>query len=739
MVVVVDSRPRLASVPTLLALGALLLVVFAPGKAGATWDNARLHHLEKLYGKGSALLQEAEKASAAGKSETNIANLLETHLYDSIKGMVSASGESVVSGQTNSDSQGNHMLKGQGKGRGGGRVLGKGKGKGKGKDKEESKMSMEEKVQARLTQKLLGETHAQEWAKMQAKHMAKSATAQQQKETMRIQAQAHMAAREEMRVLHKMAHDMHRAQKATAASLPKLELNPRLTKAIPKPLTEDEKLMLMLRDPDRYAQYGADEPADPARPNTTDTVRVEPSPAAATPGNRSAPHPTRQSPPMGRAQLLKEQQAKVDAAAGNAPSNGTAPKAPAAAPAHEDPQPRGRLDLLKEQQAKVEAAAPSTPPANRTARGARAAPALHVAEKLRAYHAGRNATKKAKEELAKKTPKVAPSAFLDLSSFLDVSSPVRRKAAGGGSHRNHHVVRFHHAAPSFWPKKRTIKPRPQQMPRFSAELEDVSVAMKDMAKKAFEHPFWNTRPKVRPSRANAPPANSPPGHGWPQEMRFARAQQQQQQAPRMQQQAPPMPAQANRPPPMADNPFGYNDVNGQGNNRLSTPDFSRQAGGMPGAPNGGGLPPTRTSANRPADPMAGNIGPSGGNPFAGTMPPPSAVKYEYGSANRAGGRIHMGNGRRPPPPPPPAVPPPPPVGQRSRSMPMPMVQLPPGAGGGAPRSKGGVDTSFLPSAGKGESMPPPSPMPPQQAAAVSRGGTVMAPSVVTTVPYQGRL
>ena len=79
MVVVVDSRPRLASVPTLLALGALLLVVFARGKAGATWDNARLHHLEKLYGKGSALLQEAEKASAAGKSETNIANLLETH------------------------------------------------------------------------------------------------------------------------------------------------------------------------------------------------------------------------------------------------------------------------------------------------------------------------------------------------------------------------------------------------------------------------------------------------------------------------------------------------------------------------------------------------------------------------------------------------------------------------------------------------------------------------------------
>ena len=72
-------------------------------------------------------------------------------------------------------------------------------------------------------------------------------------------------------VLSRMEKDLHKAQRATAASLPKLELNPRLARKSPKLLTEDEKLLEMLKHPERYVEktVDLDHPAIPAKPNQT--------------------------------------------------------------------------------------------------------------------------------------------------------------------------------------------------------------------------------------------------------------------------------------------------------------------------------------------------------------------------------------------------------------------------------------------------------------------------------------
>ena len=130
----------------------------------------------------------------------------------------------------------------------------------------------------------------------------------------------------------------------------------------------------------------------------------------------------------------------------------------------------------------------------------------------------------------------------------------------------------------------------------------------------------------------------------------------------------------------------------------------------------------------------------GGNPFAGKMPPPSAVKYTYGKD------ASNSQGLRPPPPPPAAAPPPPPVGQGSRAMPLANGPQPVKAG-----SSSGINPAFLPQTSKGSNSnkpitapPPPLPMAPQQAgAAANNGGAkpVMSPSVVMTIPIRrgGRL
>ena len=138
-----------------------------------------------------------------------------------------------------------------------------------------------------------------------------------------------------------------------------------------------------------------------------------------------------------------------------------------------------------------------------------------------------------------------------------------------------------------------------------------------------------------------------------------------------------------------DSPFGYNDLNSQlgrdaakdfqdvrnENNAAAARNapsfgapggrFSPGSGGLE-SPANGGLPSMATSNTRPSDPTIG-VGSSGGNPFAGKMPPPSAVKYTYGKDAR------NSQGLRPPPPPPAAAPPPPPVGQGSRAMPLAMA------------------------------------------------------------------
>ena len=166
--------------------------------------------------------------------------------------------------------------------------------------------------------------------------------------------------------------------------------------------------------------------------------------------------------------------------------------------------------------------------------------------------------------------------------------------------------------------------------------------------------------------------------------------------------------------------------------------FSSGSGGLE-SPANGGLPSMATSNTRPSDPTIG-VGSSGGNPFAGKMPPPSAVKYTYGKD------ASNSQGLRPPPPPPAAAPPPPPVGQGSRAMPLANGPQPVKAG-----SSSGINPAFLPQTSKGSNSnkpitapPPPLPMAPQQAgAAANNGGAkpVMSPSVVMTIPIRrgGRL
>ena len=668
-------------------LSVVLSVTFWAHPCYAAWENARLYHLHRSQGQDRAFLQEQE--SAGGRSETHVANMLEAHLLDSIKGMVDAGGESTIVGKARG--KGNSMLSGQGAGA----LHGKGRGSSATKGRGREKAAGAEQAGAAGDARLHMESHAQTWAKTQAQAMAKAATAQQAKETARLQTEAALAAHDEMKVLTQLQMDMHHAQKATAASLPKLELNPRLNRGAPRLLTEDEKLLAMLKHPERYVDARHDiDGGKHGHPTYTFSAAIAARPSAPTGKKMPATSPPSTVPPVvDKAKLLAEQQDAVAAAAPRASrtDGNSSRRSVVVEPAH---KPVGHLP-----------------------------PHRHVMKALKEHHVAKNMTIAAAKKAAHST---MPSAFMDLASFLDLGVPLMErtpKAKSTTTHfRNKHVVHRHKAAPSFWPQKRSIGKRtPPPLPRFSEELQEVSdSALANVAKEAFRHPFWNSRPAKQE-------------HEWPSGMGHSSHSDQRPVAP----QRPPPSQQQPTPqrPRTIDDPFGANDVNAPAVPVMETPRQPPAAGGLEGAANGG-LPSMATSAKRPPDPRAPNgVGPSGGNPFAGSMAPPSAVQYEYGSKGQVG--VPTAGGRRPPPPPPAAPLPPPPVGQGSNAMPMPMVQMP-GAAGPHPTDnshggKGGVDSSFLP-------PPPLTPMSPQQAGSAPRAGGVMAPSVVTTVPFgRGRL
>ena len=210
-----------------------------------------------------------EKDSSLGRSETHIANMLESHLLSQVKGMVDAHGEVHIEseGKSQDSFHSSDLLKGQGRGHG----ANTGKGRNRHKGRHKSKMSASERQRAELENRLRMATHAKTWAKTQARAMAKAAAAQQAKERQRLRAEAAAAAHDELMVLSRMERDLHKAQRATAASLPKLELNPRLARQSPRPLSEDEKLLEMLKHPERYVEKNIDldDPAIPAKPNST--------------------------------------------------------------------------------------------------------------------------------------------------------------------------------------------------------------------------------------------------------------------------------------------------------------------------------------------------------------------------------------------------------------------------------------------------------------------------------------
>ena len=126
---------------------------------------------------------------------------------------------------------------------------------------------------------------------------------------------------------------------------------------------------------------------------------------------------------------------------------------------------------------------------------------------------------------------------------------------------------------------------------------------------------------------------------------------------------------------------------------------AREVGGGERVPQG--LPSVSISSSPPVDPTLSSS--SGGDPFAGQMPPPSGVKYTYGSNEKLGGS------GLPPPPPPPSTPPPP----RMFGSPPPVSspyalrhEMEEQAGRvPAPIGEDGIDHSFLPRAPVAKKVP----------------------------------
>jgi hypothetical protein len=654
-----------------------------------------------------------EQDLSLGKSETHVANMLESHLFSQIKGMVDAHGETSIQNQGKTDTKfhSSDLLKGQGKGKGRHRNRHKGKNK--------VKMTESQRQAAQLENRLKMETHAKTWAKTQARAMAKAAAAQQAKETQRLRAEAAAAAHDELMVLSRMEMDLHKAQRATAASLPKLELNPRLARKAPKLLTEDEKLLEMLKHPERYVEkhVDLDHPAIPARPNKTIPLITD--------------------------KLLKAVDDIMDS------SNKSTPTAINTNKKNINSNSSSGKSQGNKNQSNIDEAKHAK----------HIAIARHVVEKIQRHHQHK---KNISEE--HKKPHARATSFINLASFLNLDASIlnghslehlRPKKATNHHYRKHHLLRHHAAAPTFWPKRRKVIKKASDM-RFRQGKADVSKNMKSLVNKVFSHPFWHSRPTAQ------------------QQMQQKQAQQQQQQI-RFQQQYMKQNGQffstrgqspqqqynngnvggysgnrgQQRQPQRKntmDSPFGFNDLNSQlGNDAArdfqnvrndnnaaaarNSNNFGSGSGGLE-SPANGGLPSMATSNTRPTDPTIG-VGSSGGNPFAGKMPPPSAVKYSYGQDAR------NSRGLRPPPPPPAAVPPPPPVGQGSNAMPGPHP-VKPGS------SSNSINSAFLPQTPQAgakpiSAPPPPLPMAPQHAG-VAGGGNgpkpVMSPSVVTTIPFK---
>jgi hypothetical protein len=149
---------------------------------------------------------------------------------------------------------------------------------------------------------------------------------------------------------------------------------------------------------------------------------------------------------------------------------------------------------------------------------------------------------------------------------------------------------------------------------------------------------------------------------------------------------------------------------------------AREVGGGERVPQG--LPSVSISSSAPVDPTLSSS--SGGDPFAGQMPPPSGVEYTYGSNEKLGGS------GLPPPPPPPSTPPPP----RTFGSPPPVSspyamrhemeeqsgRVP------APIGEDGIDHSFLPRAPVAKQIPSDT-----GSADSSPQG---APAVAQTIPIQ---
>ena len=106
-----------------------------------------------------------ERDSSLGKSETHIANMLESHLLSQVKGMVDAHGEVHIEneGKSQDSFQSSDLLRGQGRGHG----ANTGKGRNRHKSRHKSKMSASERQRIQLENRLRMATHAKTWAKTQ--------------------------------------------------------------------------------------------------------------------------------------------------------------------------------------------------------------------------------------------------------------------------------------------------------------------------------------------------------------------------------------------------------------------------------------------------------------------------------------------------------------------------------------------------------------------------------------------
>jgi hypothetical protein len=718
---------------------------------------------EHVHQRSNANIFLDEKDLVMGKSETHVANMLESHLFSQVKGMVDAHGETTVEnqGKTDTKSHSSDLLKGQGLGAN----TGKGKNHHKGKHKGKHKMTAEQRQAAKLETRLRMETHAKTWAKTQARAMAKAAAAQQAKETQRLRAEAAAAAHDELMVLSRMEKDLHKAQRATAASLPKLELNPRLARKSPKLLTEDEKLLEMLKHPERYVEKNVDldHPAIPAKPNQTHVLSKDKHVIATKEHLKAINDVINTLNETTKATKAKGKKT-LHIATNTITSHTNTPNGmknkSSSSNNNNNNNSNGKKNTTSSSNSKKS-----------TKHSKHVAIARHVVEKLKEHHEHKQ---NVSEELKK--PHTRESALINLASFLNLDSKIlnghsmehlRPKKPTNHHYRKHHVIRHHPAAPNFWPKKRHIVKKSSEM-RFRQGRINVQKNMKSMIHKVFSHPFWHTRPTAQQQKQQQQAQQKT------QDMRFQQQYMKQngqffstrgQQAPRQfnnggypgaqqqQQQQQPRPQQHKK---TMDSPFGFNDLNSQlgndaaqdfqnvrnennaaaaRNNAGGRNSFSAGSGGLE-SPANGGLPSMATSNSRPTDPTIG-VGSSGGNPFAGTMPPPSAVKYTYGKD------VRNTQGRRPPPPPPAAVPPPPPVGQGSNAMPL--ARGPHPVKPSSSSNSNGVNSAFLPQTPQAGSKPisappPPLPMAPQQAGAAPAGGPkpVMSPSVVTTIPIKRR-